>query len=227
MLDPDGYFDDELAEIVMSSLRLGDDQGSSLFTNSNWFAFQDVGTGAAHDRQSAVMDDINLSGALTAVVMTRWWLERKSWPKARTLPMNEKPSASGGTHFGFETSVGDDLFGDGPIPKSVGWGHSNGFADGRSNLNPFEDYSNSGLDLANAAEKVSAPVRSMSSGIMLPNGTSASTSSSETSAEPIQAKGLLLQLTLCLKKTLNSGTKMKEFNDANYWRVDQEVAVLE
>ncbi|KAL2524406.1 SIT4 phosphatase-associated family protein [Abeliophyllum distichum] len=40
--DEDVYFDDESAEEVISSLRLGDDQDSgSLLTNSNWFAFED------------------------------------------------------------------------------------------------------------------------------------------------------------------------------------------
>lgn len=40
--DEDVYFDDESAEVVISSLRLGDDHdSSSLFTNSNWFAFED------------------------------------------------------------------------------------------------------------------------------------------------------------------------------------------
>ncbi|CAN4080275.1 unnamed protein product [Withania somnifera] len=40
--DEDVYFDDESAEVVISSLHLGDDQESgSLFTNSNWFAFED------------------------------------------------------------------------------------------------------------------------------------------------------------------------------------------
>uniref|UniRef100_M4DEG1 Uncharacterized protein n=1 Tax=Brassica campestris TaxID=3711 RepID=M4DEG1_BRACM len=42
--DEDVYFDDESAEVVISSLRLGDDQESSLFTNSNWFAFDDEKT---------------------------------------------------------------------------------------------------------------------------------------------------------------------------------------
>ncbi|CAI9760066.1 unnamed protein product [Fraxinus pennsylvanica] len=38
----DVYFDDESAEEVISSLRLGDDQDSgSLLTNSDWFAFED------------------------------------------------------------------------------------------------------------------------------------------------------------------------------------------
>ncbi|KAI3898559.1 hypothetical protein MKX03_021169 [Papaver bracteatum] len=40
--DEDVYFDDESAEVVISSLRLGDEQdSSSLFTNSNWFAFEE------------------------------------------------------------------------------------------------------------------------------------------------------------------------------------------
>ncbi|XP_010941542.1 uncharacterized protein [Elaeis guineensis] len=48
--DEDVYFDDESAEVVISSLRLGDDQDSSLFTNSNWFAFED--DKAVHDRST-------------------------------------------------------------------------------------------------------------------------------------------------------------------------------
>ncbi|XP_057463084.1 uncharacterized protein LOC130753136 isoform X2 [Actinidia eriantha] len=40
--DEDAYFDHESAEVVLSSLRLGDDREmGSLFTNSNWFAFED------------------------------------------------------------------------------------------------------------------------------------------------------------------------------------------
>ncbi|KAF8670960.1 hypothetical protein HU200_050230 [Digitaria exilis] len=49
--DEDVYFDDESAEVVISSLRLGDDQdGSSLFTNSNWFTFD--GDRGINDRLS-------------------------------------------------------------------------------------------------------------------------------------------------------------------------------
>ncbi|XP_039071741.1 uncharacterized protein LOC120218925 [Hibiscus syriacus] len=47
----DTYFDDESAEVVISSLRLGDEQGS-LFTNSNWFAFEDDRIGNAHAASS-------------------------------------------------------------------------------------------------------------------------------------------------------------------------------
>ncbi|XP_022728983.1 serine/threonine-protein phosphatase 6 regulatory subunit 3-like isoform X2 [Durio zibethinus] len=61
--DEDVYFDDESAEVVISSLRLGDDQGS-LFTNSNWFAFQDdrIGNEPFATSPTEVLDEINLNG---------------------------------------------------------------------------------------------------------------------------------------------------------------------
>jgi len=49
--DEDVYFDDESAEVVISSLRLGEDQEGSLFTNSNWFTFD--GERGINDRLAA------------------------------------------------------------------------------------------------------------------------------------------------------------------------------
>ncbi|CAL0334503.1 unnamed protein product [Lupinus luteus] len=51
--DEDVYFDDESAEVVISSLRLGDDHESgSLFTNSNWFDFEDDRNEVANERST-------------------------------------------------------------------------------------------------------------------------------------------------------------------------------
>ncbi|KAG2598675.1 hypothetical protein PVAP13_5KG402507 [Panicum virgatum] len=50
-IEEDVYFDDESAEVVISSLRLGDDQEGSLFTNSNWFTFD--GERGINDRLSS------------------------------------------------------------------------------------------------------------------------------------------------------------------------------
>ncbi|KAG4387187.1 hypothetical protein GLYMA_11G145600v4 [Glycine max] len=63
--DEDVYFDDDSAEVVISSLRLGDDQGSNLFTNSNWFAFQDnrIGDAPGGTSSSEMMDEIKLNAA--------------------------------------------------------------------------------------------------------------------------------------------------------------------
>ncbi|XP_058101752.1 uncharacterized protein LOC131245949 isoform X1 [Magnolia sinica] len=65
--DEDVYFDDESAEVVISSLRVGDDQESSLFTNSNWFAFQDDRTAneSLSTSLSERMDEISLGGTMT------------------------------------------------------------------------------------------------------------------------------------------------------------------
>ncbi|XP_073054704.1 uncharacterized protein [Primulina eburnea] len=64
--DEDVYFDDESAEVVISSLRLGNEQGSSLFTNSNWFSFQDDDRNGDISMNpspsSDMMDDSNLKG---------------------------------------------------------------------------------------------------------------------------------------------------------------------
>ncbi|KAK7331266.1 hypothetical protein VNO77_25486 [Canavalia gladiata] len=52
--DEDVYFDDESAEVVISSLRLGDDHESgSLFTNSNWFAFEEDRDRVANERSTS------------------------------------------------------------------------------------------------------------------------------------------------------------------------------
>ncbi|KAI4383801.1 hypothetical protein MLD38_009599 [Melastoma candidum] len=59
--DEDVYFDDESAEVVISSLRLGDDH-NSLFTNSNWFTFHDERTdNDATMGSSSMMEEINLN----------------------------------------------------------------------------------------------------------------------------------------------------------------------
>ncbi|CAL0334035.1 unnamed protein product [Lupinus luteus] len=66
--EEDVYFNDDSAEVVISSLRLSDDQGSNLFTNSNWFAFQDNIIGDAprdNTSSSEMMDDINFNGTAT------------------------------------------------------------------------------------------------------------------------------------------------------------------
>ncbi|XP_057526692.1 uncharacterized protein LOC130805885 [Amaranthus tricolor] len=63
--DEDVYFDDESAEVVISSLRLGDDQGS-LFTNSNWFTFKGerADSTPVSTSLSDAMEDINLNRAV-------------------------------------------------------------------------------------------------------------------------------------------------------------------
>nr|GLL31078.1 serine/threonine-protein phosphatase 6 regulatory subunit 3-like isoform X1 [Ipomoea trifida] len=306
--DEDVYFDDESAEVVVSSLRLGDDQGSSLFTNSNWFAFQDDRIGGAPMSTSAsdLMEEINLNGAPNGgssnsddevVVGAEDELpESKGFTDGKTssnvnnifngftginsvngVGLNAQDAKAGASgdmdFFRFETSENDDPFGDRPIPEWVAWGDSTDLQAGGSSLNPFLDQSNSDGEVVNSVEATTTsppPPNSTSSGESPPNDASISPDSNKTTScvygsspkaavpslfeEDVEFVGVELEGTekamehalkegivgeaAPLKRssvpklpenenTDESAASMKEFNDANYWRVDQEVAVLE
>ncbi|XP_019257086.1 PREDICTED: serine/threonine-protein phosphatase 6 regulatory subunit 3-like isoform X2 [Nicotiana attenuata] len=303
--DEDVYFDDESAEVVISSLRLGDDQGS-LFTNSNWFAFQDdrLGDAPMNTSPTEAMEEINLNGTSNdgnsnsddeVVVGEEDELaESKNSTDATPTSTSNAVSGLGGSDsvnggnfsqqsekagvsddmgfFRFETSDNDDPFGDRPMPEWAAWGDASDFQVGRSSVNPFEDPSNSSGHLANSGEATTPLVSSTSggSGESLPNGVSTSPDSSNTSTgsdssqkaaavpslfeEDVEFVGVELEGTekamehalkegivgeaAPLKRstvpknpekesTDDGGAGIKEYNDANYWRVDQEVAVLE
>ncbi|GER33541.1 SIT4 phosphatase-associated family protein [Striga asiatica] len=249
--DEDVYFDDESAEVVISSLRLGDEQGS-LFTNSNWFAFQDDrigenipidtsasdtldglkpsgGSSSGSDDDVVVGDDIEIAAASTNGSLI---------PGTTKNPFDEIESENGPHN--------DDPFGDRPVPEWVAWGE--GLGEG-STVNPFDD-PNINID---------------DEGDGLPNGTSSSSEAEDSShnsvavvvpslfEEDVEFVGVEVEGTEKameqalkegivgeagpLKRNLSSpkkpeteesgGSGMDEFNDANYWRVDQEVTVLE
>ncbi|KAK8562293.1 hypothetical protein V6N12_010377 [Hibiscus sabdariffa] len=173
--DEDVYFDDESAEVIISSLRL-DDQGS-LFTNSNWFAFQDDKICNAPMAASAtdVTDEMNLNGTANGgnssgddeVVVG----EEDELNESKQLmngtstsnpmigfnnsmsggdlnPQGEKTNASNSMgFFRFNTTENNDLFGDRPLPEWVGWGEPSDFQVGGSNKNPFLDYDSSVVNL--------------------------------------------------------------------------------
>ncbi|XP_051120960.1 uncharacterized protein LOC127244449 isoform X2 [Andrographis paniculata] len=296
--DEDVYFDDESAEVVISSLRLGDDQGS-LFTNSNWFAFQDDRNGSDMPMttlSSDMMEDINLNGLSNGgssssddevVVgqdeeMTdsktgngqsafdanffREYNENNSRNDAESMPQNENSAASNDLGFlRFETPDNEDPFVDRPMPEWVSWGEGPDFQVGGSSTNPFIDpNTNTGNLLQPIHTSPAAPVSPTSSGGSTSNGTIGSDGSAKSELsqrsvpslfeEDVEFVGVELEGTEKamehalkegivgeagpLKKSLSpkkpekedsdeDGGGMKEFNDANYWRVDQEVAVLE
>ncbi|KAG8655250.1 serine/threonine-protein phosphatase 6 regulatory subunit 3 isoform X2 [Manihot esculenta] len=296
--DEDVYFDDESAEVVISSLRLGDDQGS-VFTNSNWFAFQEdrVGNAPVSTSPTEMMDGISLNGIANGgnsnsddqvvvgeddeLAESKDTINSTSTSKTNfangfsgsiPIPQTEKatiPQDIG--FFRFDTPDNGDLFGERPFPEWVGWGESSDLQVGGSSLNPFEDHDISDVNLSDQAEVATPDVNSPSSGeSTLPNGSSPSKDSSDGSVgsdtscksatvpslfeEDVEFVGVELEGTEKameqalkegivgeagpLKRNLipkvlekensdNGGAGIKEFNDANYWRVDQEVAVLE
>ncbi|KAK0604265.1 hypothetical protein LWI29_013930 [Acer saccharum] len=304
--DEDVYFDDESAEVVISSLRLGDDQGSSLFTNSNWFAFQDdrIGDAPVGTSPSEMMDDINLNGIAnggnsssddevvvgeddelteskvsvngTSTSNTDYlngFSGSGSTNRGDLLPESEKGNTSHDMgFFRFGTPENEDMFADRPLPEWEGWRGSSDLQAGGSSLNPFIDHDDADVNLGSHTEVITSDATSPSSGEPpLPNGSSTSTDSSDGSAssdvsqrspppvpslfeEDVEFVGVELEGTEKameqalkegivgeagpLKRNINpkvaekenpdeGGAGIKEFNDANYWRVDQEVAVLE
>ncbi|KAK4367210.1 hypothetical protein RND71_015090 [Anisodus tanguticus] len=304
--DEDVYFDDESAEVVISSLRLGDDQGSSLFTNSNWFAFQDdrLGDAPMNTSPTEAMEEINLNGTSNGgnnnsddeVVVGEEddLAESKNSTDGAPTSSSNAFTGFGGSNsvngdnfnqqnekaglsddmgfFRFETSDNDDPFGDRPMPEWAAWGNASDFQVGRSNVNPFEEPSNSSGPLANSEEAATPVLNSTSCGSeeSIPNGVSTSPDSSKSSSgsescqkvaavpslfeEDVEFVGVELEGTekamehalkegivgeaAPLKRRIvpkspekestdDGGAGIKEYNDANYWRVDQEVAVLE
>ncbi|XVE79766.1 hypothetical protein DITRI_Ditri14bG0082900 [Diplodiscus trichospermus] len=299
--DEDVYFDDESAEVVISSLRLGDDQGS-LFTNSNWFAFQDDRTGNAPVATSSteVMDEINLNGTGNGgnsssddeVVVgeddelneNKQSVNGTSTSDAMNgfnnsmsgnfSPQGENANASKDMgFFRFDTPENVDLLGDRPLPEWVGWGECSDLQVGGSSKNPFlDDDDSSDINLPSNTETMVTDFGSPSNAeSVLPNGTSESMDLSDGSVscdtsqkssppvpslfeEDVEFVGVELEGTdraieQALKEGIvgeagplkrntiskspenenseDGGAGMKEFNDSNYWRVDQEVAVLE
>ncbi|XP_057954501.1 uncharacterized protein LOC131148655 isoform X2 [Malania oleifera] len=305
--DEDVYFDDESAEVVISSLRLGDDQGS-LFTNSNWFAFQDdrIDNAPRSTSPSETMDEINLNGTANGgssssddevvvgedeeLAEGKHSVNGTSSSNTNFLseftgnsfgnggewnPQNEKASASGDPgFFRFETPDNEDLFGDRPLPDWVAWGDSTDLQVGGLSVNPFDDHADTEYNSSSPSEAAAIVAPSVCSpsngGPSLSNGSSPSKDSSDGSVasdgsqrsaavpslfeEDVEFVGVELEGTekameQALKEGIvgeagplkrniikkvsdkessdEGGAGMKEFNDANYWRVDQEVAVLE
>ncbi|XP_073146639.1 uncharacterized protein [Henckelia pumila] len=296
--DEDVYFDDESAEVVISSLRLGDEQGS-LFTNSNWFAFQDERAGEDSPIGSDMMDDINLNGTAIngnsssddEVVVGEDEDLTESKVSANDSSSSEANVFNGynaihstdgsnlvsqskkmDSHnnlgiFQFETPNKNDPFGDRPSPESVACGEASGFQVGGPSVNPFNDSSDINTNLV--VKLSTSPLSPTSSGDSVPNGSPSSASSSDGSTKSdssqkravpslfeedvefvgVEPEGTEKAMEQALKEGIvgeagplkwnlspkksekenpdDGGTVLNEFNDANYWRVEQELTVLE
>ncbi|KAH9700591.1 serine/threonine-protein phosphatase 6 regulatory subunit 3 isoform x1 [Citrus sinensis] len=287
--DEDVYFDDESAEVVISSLRLGDDQGSSLFTNSNWFAFQDdrIGNAPVSTSPSEMMDEVNLNGTANGgnsssddevvvgeddeLTESKDSVNGTSTSDANylnTLPgsgslntgdLNSQCENANASQdlgfFRFDTPDNIDLFAGRPLPDWEGWGGSSDMQVSGSSLNPFIDHDISDVNPAKSTlPNGSSTSMDSSDGTVSTDGSQRCASVPSLFEEDVEFVGVELEGTerameQALKEGIvgeagplkrniitkgpekenpdESGAAIKEFNDANYWRVDQEVAVLE
>ncbi|CBI16320.3 unnamed protein product, partial [Vitis vinifera] len=239
--DEDVYFDDESAEVVISSLRLGDDQGSSLFTNSNWFAFQDnrIDETPVSTSPAEMMDEVNLNGTTNGGNSS----SDDEVVVGEDEELAESKDSINGTSIsnidflnGFNNN--DDMFGDRPLPEWVGWGESADLQVGGSKL-----------VLPNGSPTATGSEGSAGSGSSQRGATVPSLFEEDVEFVGVELEGTEKAMEQALKEGIvgeagplkrniiakvpekensdDGGAGMKEFNDANYWRVDTEVAVLE
>ncbi|KAK8544955.1 hypothetical protein V6N13_066268 [Hibiscus sabdariffa] len=258
--DEDVYFDDESAEVVISSLRLGDDQGSSLFSNSNWFAFQEDRAGNAPTGTSAspseVMHEINLNGIANGGGNSS---SDDEVVVGEEDEMNENGTSTSNLMNG-DTPENEKVFGARPVLEWVEWGELSDLP----SKNPFLDDDSSEFKMPSHTDTVMSDGGSPSNGESIhPNGSAElvdlgeGSGSSERSKkcpslfeEDVEFVGVELEGTeKAMEHALKEGIvgeagalKRKvipevaekeksndgmEFNDANYWRVDHEVTVVE
>ncbi|KAF8048349.1 hypothetical protein N665_2556s0004 [Sinapis alba] len=205
--DTDAYFDDESAEVVISSLRLGDDQGS-LLTNSDWFTFQDHSF-----NDTTIEEDVNMNGNSNA---------------------NNSSSSSSSDD---EVMVGEE---------------DDDLTEKQKDISPYKDEP-SEMQVTSSCLSPSIDVPMLEAEPVTANGSptpgvvralfeedvefvGVEAEGTEKAMEQALKEGIVgeagpLKRNMVQKVPGNESQKensgVKEFNDANFWRVDQEVAVLE
>ncbi|CAF2283056.1 BnaA04g16410D [Brassica napus] len=218
--DTDAYFDDESAEVVISSLRLGDDQGS-LLTNSDWFTFQDHtfsedvnmnGNSNANNSSSSSSDDEVMVGEEDDDDQTEKQKDIISPDKLSTSESSDESSEMQVTSSGLSPSIDVPMLEAEPVI-------ANGSPTSGSRSSPpppgvvralfEEDVEFVGVE-AEGTEK--AMEQALKEGIVGEAG-------------PLKRSNIVQKVSENESQKENSG--VREFNDANFWRVDQEVAVLE
>ncbi|CAA0177580.1 putative SIT4 phosphatase-associated protein family [Arabidopsis thaliana] len=254
--DDDVYFDDESAEVVISSLRLGDDQGS-LFTNSNWFTFQDDRFGSTpSDTAGSNTIDVELNKTYNANTSSSDDDEVVVGEEDDDLTGNPKDNALNTTEtnfqmespldfFDFNTSEkAEEAFAEQP-PEWVGWGEPSDMQASGTGLNPFIDDDDD--DDSKHIMNLDIPMAEVKSESMIPNGSERSLFEKDVEFVGVEPEGAEKAMEQAMKEGIvgeagvmkknkemaedskpeESSGGVKEFNDNNYWKVDQEVGVLE
>ncbi|XP_068664556.1 uncharacterized protein [Aristolochia californica] len=277
--DEDVYFEDESAEVVISSLRLGDDRESCVFTNSNWFTFQEdivanesLSTSPPLER----MDEINLNGTGGSanrgsssddeVVVGEEAIAEKSSSSINSVSASGTSISNGNitNGYSYERVLNTDK---GAQPELVGRSDSSSnFMVGVSNGNPFEDGVASHTNIKPNTAEGSVMGSESDGGPGIPNGQSGKMGYSnglkgnevssrsvlslfeedvefvgvelegiEKAMELALKEGIVgeagpLRRNLIMSKIPETGADdvgILEYNDTNYWRVEQEVGVVQ
>ncbi|KAJ0854900.1 putative SIT4 phosphatase-associated protein family [Helianthus annuus] len=167
--DEDIYFDDESAEVFMSSLKLGDDHGS-MFTNSNWFAFQDESMG----------DDVAMSATSPSEQMDE-------------IDLNSTSNGGNNSREEEDEELADDK-------------NSNNDSIQRAVVaaSSVEDVEFEGAEIGCSEKAMNQALKEGTVG----------------EAGPLKKQAISNELEK--GNPDQSGSELSEFNDTNYWRVDQQ-----
>jgi serine/threonine-protein phosphatase 6 regulatory subunit 3 len=236
-----------------------------LFTNSNWFTFQDdrFGTTPSDTAISNTIEDVGLDRAFNAnssssdddeVVVGEEDDDLTRNPKDNTMNITE-------TNFQTESPMGffdfnstektEEAFAEQP-PEWVGWGEpsSEPMQVSGTGLNPFIDDDD---DDSKTMMNLDMPMLEVKNDAVIPNGSSPTERSlfeKDVEFVGVEAEGTEKAMDQAMKEGIvgeagamkrnnteemvmaedqkaEESSGVKEFNDNNFWKVDQEVGVLE
>ncbi|KAL1223851.1 hypothetical protein V5N11_007817 [Cardamine amara subsp. amara] len=231
----DAYFDDESAEVVISSLRLGDDQGS-LLTNSDWFTFQD--DRFSNTTSDTTIEDMNLNENSNANNSSSSDDEVLVGEEEEDNDLTEKPKNIVSTSD--STSINNDE----PSEMQITSSSLNPIIDVPMldvkteplipDGSPTSSETSSGSRSSGQKSPPAAAVRALFEedvefvGVE-PEGTEKAMEQALKEGIVGEAGPLKRNIVQKVPETENQeeNSGVTEFNDANFWRVDQEVTVLE
>ncbi|KAG2329924.1 hypothetical protein Bca4012_020545 [Brassica carinata] len=241
--EEDVYFDDESAEVVVSSLRLGDEQANNLFANSNWFTFQgdELGenTGAVGVPSEEAMEDVSLNETSGNGDEEEDCLITESKnPFVATASTSEAVSVDS---IPGDIEIDEDVVSDeSSSPERVERGDTSSPAAQVKDPFPEDDVKMPDVRIPNGSSSSEGEISPRSPPVpslfdkdvefvgVEPEGT-------ERAMDQALKEGIVGEAgpmkrsstTASPGKERSDENMQQEYNDTNYWKIDQEVAVVE
>ncbi|KAJ0248279.1 SIT4 phosphatase-associated family protein [Hirschfeldia incana] len=240
--EEDVYFEDESAEVVVSSLRLGDDQANNLFANSNWFTFQgdELGenTGAGGIPSEEAMEDVSLNETSGNGDEEEDSLITESKnPFVATASTSEAVSVDS-----TPGDIDEDVVSDESSPERVEHGDASSPAALVKDPFPEDDVKMPDVRIPNGSSSSEGEISPRSPPVpslfekdvefvgVEPEGTERAMDQALKEGIVGEAGPMKRSSTTASpgKERESSDENMQqEYNDTNYWKIDQEVAVVE
>lgn len=227
-----------------------------MFTNSNWFTFQDdrFGSTPSDTAGSKTLEDVELNRTLNTNTSSSDDDEVVVGEEDDDLTGNRKDNVlnSTETNFQMESPLGffdfntsekaEEAFAEQP-PDWVGWGEPSNMQGSGTGLNPFIDDDD---DDSKNIMNLDIPMPEVKTESMIPNGSERLLFEKDVEFVGVEAEGTEKAMEQAMKEGIvgeagamkrnkemdedpkpEESSGVKEFNDNNYWKVDQEVGVLE